>query len=113
MKKYLMFILLTLVCSSSYAGNKWYWGTITSMTTKGSDGSFEVYLDNPNIKSNCLYDRVHFKADEMGSERTKAALSFALSAFAAGKEWGVVIDLPISEARCYASPSASQGAGIR
>jgi hypothetical protein len=56
---------------------------------------------------------VYFKVSDMGAERAKAALSMVLTAFAANKDWGVVIDLPMAEDICSASSTASQGAGIR
>lgn len=113
MNRYLLFLLLIAFNTNVYSDNHWYWGEISRISTLGDDGSFEIYLDNQDIVSRCLYDRVYFKASDMGLERTKAALSMALSAFVAGKSWGVVIDLPETEQACYASPTASQGAGIK
>ena len=112
MKKFI-FLFLILLGSNSYAANAWYWGKVISIYTVNSDGSFQVVLDNESIKNFCVYDRVDFKVADMGGERTKAALSMALAAFASGKVWGVVVDLPASEQRCIASPTASQGAGIQ
>jgi hypothetical protein len=110
--KYIISALLLFLCQASYAENEWYWGTVNSVNTLGSDGSFQVSLENTDVKNNCSNDRVNFYVEDMGLERAKLAFSLALSAFAAGKKWGVVIDLPPSEATCNASPTASQGAGI-
>ncbi len=104
---------LSLFCFHANAANSWYWGKVIKIQTLGEYGSFYVYLDNENVKSNCLNNRVEFTVNNMGIERTKSAFALALSAFAAGKEWGVVIDLPTSEATCSASPTATQGAGIQ
>jgi len=110
---YILFIFLVALSFSVQAGNSWYWGKVLSVNTAGADGSFEIFLDNPSIKTNCLHDRVYFKVVDMGAERTKVALSMALSAFVSEKQWGVVIDLPASEGTCSASSTASQGSGIR
>jgi len=107
-------VMLTFsALSHSGTGNAWYWGKITKLITTGPDGSFEVTLENDGVKTYCLHDKVFFKVSEMGAERTKAALSMALTAFTADKDWGVVIDLPTVEQECLASATASQGAGIR
>jgi len=76
---------------------------------------WELYrlTDNPNILTVCAYKRVNFNAVDMGAERTKAALSMAMSAFISGKQFGVVVDLPTQGAVCTASPSSTQGAGIK
>ncbi|WP_444996217.1 hypothetical protein [Aliikangiella sp. IMCC44359] len=113
MKKYLFFLLAALVSLNVQAGNAWYWGKVIQINTSGNDGSFEILIDNPNIENFCSDKLVFFKASNMGAERTKAALSLAVAAFMGGKEWGVVVDLPSSVNRCDASPTASQGAGIR
>lgn len=109
-------LLLTLALSFSaqaFAGNAWYWGKVTLIETLNPDGSFLVYLDNASIKNVCLHDRVQFNVSEMGAERTQAAMTMALTAFISGREWGVVLDLPATEEVCHASPTATQGAGIR
>lgn len=118
MRKILLLKILVLVSSffaisSVQAGNAWYWGNITRINTNGADGSFEIYLDNPTLQATCQDQLVFFKVSDMGLERTKHALSLALSAYMVGKEWGVVINLPTSGSQCYASSTASQGAGIR
>ncbi len=113
MSKYLIFLITFFIGASAHAGNAWYWGNITRINTNGSDGSFEIYIDNPTIQNVCQDQLVFFKVNNMGLERTKSALSLALSALMGGKEWGVVVDLPSSGGQCYASSTASQGAGIR
>ncbi len=111
--KFVAALILIFVISNSYAGNAWYWGGITSIRTSGADGSFEVDMNNSDVKSFCKWDRVYFRVADMGAERTKVALSMALTAFTASKNWGVVIDLSSTEEICYASPTASQGSGIK
>ena len=113
MTKYVLFLLTFFVTVSAQASDAWYWGNVTRIITNGSDGSFEILIDNPTIQSVCQNQIVFFKVNDMGLERTKNALSLALSAFMAGKEWGVVVDLPLTDGPCYASSTASQGAGIR
>ncbi len=50
----------------------------------------------------------------MGVERTKAALSLAMTALVSGKQFGVVVDLPPTPgAVCSASSTSTQGAGIK
>ncbi|WP_036179919.1 hypothetical protein [Marinomonas sp. MED121] len=112
MKK--IFVMLFCLCSFSvYAGNAWYFGKVTKIYTLGSDGSFQISVNNSSLLSNCLYERVNFSVTNMGAERTKAALSMAMTAFASGKEWGVVVDIANSGEICEASSTASQGAGVR
>ncbi len=112
--KMLTGLLLMLSLSSAGAVNSWYWGEVTRIRTLQNDGSFMIYVDNPDIKNICQYDRVFFQVSDMGAERTKAALSMALTAFTSGKTWGVVIDLPTApESICYASATSTQGAGIQ
>lgn len=114
MMKSIIVCLLVLTTAEAVAGNAWYWGQISSIRTTGADGSFELNLENDNIKRGCKWDRVYFRVEDMGVERTKAALSLALTAFTSEKEWGVVIDIPRNtEGVCDASSTASQGAGIR
>jgi hypothetical protein len=113
MKRYLILILFTLICVNAKAANHWYWGTVTRINTYETDGSFEIYIDNPDIQSMCDYGLVYFEVSNMGADRTRAALSLAVTAFTSGKDWGVVVDLPSSPGPCYASSTASQGAGIR
>ena len=113
MFKSTIWLLFIFAAFDSLAGNEWYWGKGTSIKTSGADGSFEVELDNQKIKDFCKWNRVYFKVSDMGAERTKAALSLALTAFTANKEWGVVVNLPSVEDVCKASSSASQGAGIK
>lgn len=112
MKK-VIFLVLLAFCAQANAANTWYWGKVNNIVTLHQDGSFIVQLENDDIESGCLYSRVQFMVPDMGAERTKAALSLAMTAFAADKEWGVVIDMPVALDVCRASPTASQGAGIR
>jgi len=106
-------LALLVFCAQSNAANTWYWGKVNNIITLHEDGSFIVKLENDDIESGCLYSRVQFMVPDMGSERTKAAFSLAMTAFAADKEWGVVINMPIDLDVCRASSTASQGAGIR
>ncbi|MCI5138303.1 MAG: hypothetical protein D3922_07780 [Candidatus Electrothrix sp. AR1] len=103
--------------SGAFAINNWYYGKVTHLQTMGSDGSFIVYTDNQTILNVCQYKRVNFRVSDMGQERTKLAFLMALAAYTAGRRWGVVINLPEEipdgyEQGCYASSTASQGAGI-
>jgi len=112
--KFIFGIILLLSVSNVFAVNTWYHGKVKNIITSGSDGSFIIYTDNTTLNSICIYDRVYFRVSDMGQERTKVALTMALTAFTANKDWGVVVDLPVEpESICYASSSASQGAGIR
>lgn len=114
MKNKLIIGLAMLVFSGSLsAANQWYWGNLKSIESLGSDGSFLVYMENATIKQACSIDQIQFKVSDMGAERTKVALSMALTAFSSNKEWGVVIDLPSVESVCYASATTSTGAGIK
>ena len=118
MSRFVRLSLVTLVLSAASiapasAGNAWYWGQITQVITSEPDGSFIVYIDNADLLSTCAYDRVNFLVSDMGPERTKAALSMVLMAFAAGKEYGVVVNLPPAGNECFASRTATQGAGVR
>ncbi len=113
MKNCLAVILFVLSSSSVLASNAWYTGKVLSINTLGSDGSFQISLDNQAIKNGCLYGVVSFKVSDMGLERTKSAFSLALTAFATGRDWGVVIDMPITEQVCSASSTAGQGASIK
>lgn len=106
----IVFCLFSLTLS---AQNAWYWGNVTQIITIEDDGSFLVYVDNATLKSTCRHQRVSFKVSDMGAERTKAALSMALTAFSSGKRYGVVVDLPADNEVCSVPASASQGAGIR
>lgn len=107
-------IVVFLGSSNAFAVNAWYYGKVNQIITSGSDGSFIIYTDNISIKNTCIHNRVNFRVSDMGVERTKAALTMALTAFTSNKEWAVVIDLPVEpESVCYASSTASQGAGIR
>ncbi|MEM9384816.1 MAG: hypothetical protein AAGA68_07125 [Pseudomonadota bacterium] len=109
-------IIMALVIAATtpaQATNRWFYGPVTQVITLHDDGSFFVYIDNVDIKSSCDYDRVSFEVSDMGAERTKAALSMALSAFAADRQFGVVIDFPPSGTACKASSTATQGAGIK
>lgn len=112
--KLLTCLLLLLPLTYASAVNNWCWGKVTLIQTLQSDGSFIIHVDNPGIKNIYQYDRVFFQVSDMGAERTKAALSMALTVLTAGKTWGVVIDLPTTpESTCYTSATASQGAGIQ
>lgn len=114
MEKLLLAVIVLLFSSSVSAGNAWYYGKVTSLQTFTEDGSFLVYLDNSEISANCNSSRVRFTVSNMGAERTKSALSMALTAFTTGKEFGVVVDLDVSvDSVCYVSNTASQGAGIK
>lgn len=113
MKKIFLCLLVSFGALNANAENAWYWGEVTQLNTLGPDGSFEVRINHPDLISICTYNNVRFKAADMGSERTKAALSMALAAFMGGKKFGVVLDLPSSAMICEASPTASQGAGIK
>ena len=106
--------VLLVLSSSAAASNAWYWGKVKKIQTLSSDGSFLIYLENNTLNATCRDDRVEFHVADMGAERTRSALTMALAAFTAGKDWGVVIDLPTTpDSICYASTTASQGAGIR
>ena len=118
MSRLIGFSLITLALSAASmtpagAANSWYWGQVIKVITSESDGSFTVHIDNADLLSTCAYGRVKFLVSDMGSERTKAALSMALMAFAAGKEYGVVVDLPPVGNECFASRTTTQGAGVR
>ncbi|WP_102796413.1 hypothetical protein [Bowmanella denitrificans] len=106
-----LFFMLFAFCS--YAENAWYWGKVTTLITSGPDGSFQVHLENQDIKSKCTNGVVYFKVSHMGLERTKLAYAMGLAALTSGREWGVVVDLPNNGAMCFASSTASQGAGLR
>lgn len=106
-------MLAILVSGSTNAGNSWHWGKVSKIQTLDSDGSFLLYTDNSEINQTCAYDRVEFRVTDMGIDRTKAALSMAMTAMVSGVEYGVVVDLPSSGEICYASPTSTQGAGIR
>ncbi|TQV72210.1 hypothetical protein FLL45_18500 [Aliikangiella marina] len=111
----LLFASVFLVTShNAFASNAWYWGKVNKIQTLSPDGSFLIYLENNTLKNTCRDNRVEFHVAHMGAERTQVAMSMALTAFTAGKEWGVVVNLPTTaESVCYASSTASQGAGIR
>lgn len=111
--KTLLIAIVTFFSVSSFAGNTWYYGEVTRIQTYESDGSFQIYVDNQDLITNCLYQRVNFRVANMGAERTKAALSMAMTAFVSGKEWGVVVDIVNPNEVCEASSTASQGAGIQ
>ncbi|MFT5083883.1 MAG: hypothetical protein ACI9Y1_001935 [Lentisphaeria bacterium] len=112
--KIFIVIMFLAFSSSCYSINAWYWGDVTQIQTLSADGSFRVYSDNANIAETCSNKRVDFRVGDMGTERTKAALSLAMTAFVSGKEYGLVIDLPAAQgAICVASATATQGAGIR
>ncbi|MPY24445.1 hypothetical protein [Shewanella sp. YLB-07] len=113
MKIFLSIFLLTSFSFNSHAVNAWYWGEVSNISAYSSDGSFEVEMSNENIANFCIGNSVRFRVSDMGVERTKIAMSMVLTAFALGKDWGVVIDLPSTTETCYASSTASQGAGIR
>lgn len=106
-------ILTILLSGSANAANSWYWGEVNRVLTLGSDGSFLIYIDNSTIVENCAHERIVFQVSDMGSERTKAALTMAMTAFVSGKLYGVVVDLPSAGNVCYASATSTQGAGLR
>jgi len=113
MKKFLSLIAL-LLSNAVLAGNAWYEGKVTNIITLSEDGSFTVYLDNPDIKNTCKSKRVNFKVVDMGVERTKLAFTMAITALTADRTWGVVVDLPTTVGTiCNASSTASQGALIK
>ena len=106
-------LLILLLCQPCFAGNAWYWGKVTKIITFQSDGSFMAYIENSNVHNICENKRVRFMVSNLGLERTKAAMSMALSAFHSNKNFGVVLDLPSSpNSVCEVPASASQGAGI-
>ena len=106
-------LLLSIAWTQEAAAvNKWYWGQVTQIITHRDDGSFIVYVDHPVLLADCLHKRVNVSVDELGAERTKAALSMALAAFAANKRFGVVVDIVTSGEVCVVS-NTTQGAGIR
>ncbi|AKE51277.1 hypothetical protein [Kangiella geojedonensis] len=114
MKKLILAVVITLLSSTGSATNAWYWGEVTQVMTFTDDGSFFVTIDNGDIATNCNYSRIRFTVTDMGSERTKAALSMALTALTAGKQFGVVVDLDqTTSSNCYASSTSSQGAAIK
>lgn len=108
-----LFLIVLLNPMNVYAVNAWYEGTVTNLQTLGPDGSFIVRIDNQTIKDDCLHSRISFRVQDMGYERTKIAFSMALAAFASGKTYGVVVNITTANEICYASATASQGAGIR
>ena len=113
MKK-LILILMFILPFQAMAVNKWYYGKVTQIQTSTSDGSFMVYIENNQIGEICNYSRVFFTVGSMGVERTRLAFSLALAAYSGDKNWGVVVDLPTTpDSTCYASATASQGAGIK
>lgn len=111
-KRMWVVLMLCFSVTNAIAGNKWYRGSITYLQTLGPDGSFIVYLDNEEIKSNCAYKRIKFLVEDMGYERTKLAFSMALTALTANKTYGVVVDISGLGEVCHASGTASQGADI-
>jgi len=115
MKNILKIVVMLLIVSSpnTFAANSWYWGAVTQVQTYQPDGSFQIYINNTSITSVCSAARVNFEVVDMGAERTRAAMSMAMTALVSGKEFGVVVDLPTSGQICKASATASQGAGIR
>ena len=112
MYKILIAVTLLVASLNVMASNQWYQGHVTNIITYKNDGSFEVQIDNSTINNTCLYSRVDFLVDDMGLERTKAALSMAMASFLTGKLFGVVVDLPSPGQICHASPTASQGTSI-
>jgi hypothetical protein len=111
--KYFVSIVFLLICQNSYAVNAWYWGKATQILTYGADGSFIVYVDNTDIGDVCFGSRINVLVENLGAERTKAAMSIALSAFHSGKSIGVVLDLPTTpDTVCEVPASSSQGVGI-
>lgn len=113
MNKYILAILIMFTSMQAYAANAWYFGSVTQVITHQDDGSFIVYLDNQTIKDTCLYKRVNFTVANMGLERTKVAMSMAMTALVSGKQFGVVVDLPTQGSICSVPSSSSQGAGIK
>ena len=113
MKKIIISMVIMFLSANVHAVNTWYFGTVTQVITYQDDGSFMVYLDNQEIKNTCAYKRVNFTVTNMGAERTKAALSMAMTALVGGKQYGVVVDLPPQGSVCSVPSSSSQGAGIK
>lgn len=111
--KVVVAIFLSICSVALSAQNAWYWGKVSQIITLGDDGSFLVYLNNSTLKSTCRHERVRFEVSNMGAERTRAALSLALTAFSSGKTYGVVVDLPAANEICSVPAGANQGAGIR
>ena len=106
-------ILAILLGQPASAANSWYWGEVTEIITSTSDGSFIIYINNTTLQATCANARVNFNVSDMGVERTRAALAMALAAYTADKQWGVVVNLPSPGSVCTASPTSTQGAGIR
>lgn len=112
--KTLMPAIALVLAMGAGADEAWYWGHVQQVHAYSSDGSFIVYLDNPDIASGCEYGRVYFRVSDMGVDRTEAALSMALTALETGNQWGVVVELPmVPESTCYAFSPTPEGAGIR
>ncbi len=83
-----------------FSANAWYNGKISKIETINADGSFIIYMDNTDINSNCTNDYVEWRVTDMGTERTKAGLSMALTALTTGMTFGVVVDIPGSAPNC-------------
>ncbi len=110
--KYFVLVVSILASTDSMAANQWYNGPVSTVLTSGPDGSFYAYVDNADIISTCAYKRVLFRVEDMGVERTKAALALAMASIMTGKNWGVVLDMPPVGQVCYASATSTQGAAL-
>ena len=111
MIKYIAAIFLLIFSLQTHAINTWYRGPVIRVVVDRDDGSFFVQSGNPTIESTCAYKRIYFRVSDMGAERTKAALSMAMTALVTGRDFGIVVDLPAAGERCFAA-AGGQGADL-
>jgi len=112
--KIILTIAFLLFSQTNFAVNTWYWGKVTQILTTNNDGSYYVFVNNPNLISGCIHARVHYRTSDIGIETMKASMALALSALHSGKDFGVVVDMPATSSEiCFAAGNSSQNSGIR
>ena len=126
MKKIMMIIATfagLMLGANVYAVNATYSGTVTQIVTAntsaivGGDGSFYIYVDNPDLISQCPHQRVLVRVSDMGEERSKIILALALTALTTGNELGLVVNFDdltnVYANECIVAPTTSLGASLK